>query len=47
MIDWAQLARVAGGGFGVTFLVLVVLSAAIWLTGLLVRRFETKGEDSE
>ena len=47
MIDWGLVARVAGGGFGVTVLVLVILSVVIWVTGLVARRFEPKGEDAK
>jgi len=38
MIDWSLVAKVAGGGFGVTILVLVILSLVAWVTGLLIQR---------
>ena len=44
MIDWDLVARVAGGGFGVTILVLVILSLVAWVVGLVVQRISTKGE---
>jgi Na+-transporting methylmalonyl-CoA/oxaloacetate decarboxylase gamma subunit len=47
MIDWALVAKVAGGGFGVTILVLTVLSVVLWLVGRLARESETRGEKTE
>ncbi len=47
VIDWGLVARVAGGGFGVTVLVLVILSVVIWVTGLVAGRLEPKGEDTK
>ena len=44
MIDWDLVARVAGGGFGVTILVLVILSLVAWIVGLVVQRIPTKRE---
>ncbi len=38
MIDWALVAKVAGGGFGVTLFVLVCLSLAAWIMGLVVQK---------
>lgn len=43
-IDWAQAAKIGGVGFGLVFVVLLVLSVAIWLTGTLVSRFTAKEE---
>jgi len=31
MIDWNLLAKVAGGGYGITILVLLILALAAWL----------------
>jgi Na+-transporting methylmalonyl-CoA/oxaloacetate decarboxylase gamma subunit len=47
VIDWGLVARVAGGGFGVTLLVLVILSVVIQVTGLVAQRLEPKGEDTK
>jgi hypothetical protein len=38
MIDWELVARIAGGGFGSTLLVLAIISAAIWLIGVVAQR---------
>ncbi len=47
MIDWGLVAKVAGGGFGVTILVLTLLSVIIWLVGLVAREPEAPGEEKE
>jgi Na+-transporting methylmalonyl-CoA/oxaloacetate decarboxylase gamma subunit len=39
MIDWGVVAEIAGGGFGVAILVLIVLSVVAWIIGLIVQRF--------
>jgi len=38
MIEWGLLAKIAGGGFGVTILVLIILSLVAWVVGLIVQR---------
>ena len=38
MIDWNLVATIAGGGFGVTILVLVILSLVAWVVGLIIQR---------
>ena len=38
MIDWNLVAKIAGGGFAVTILVLVILSLVAWVMGLVVQR---------
>ncbi len=38
MIDWNLVAKIAGGGFGVTILVLVILSLVAWMMGLIIRK---------
>jgi Na+-transporting methylmalonyl-CoA/oxaloacetate decarboxylase gamma subunit len=42
MIDWELIAKIAGGGFGSTLLVLAILCIVIWLIGLVVRRRAAK-----
>jgi hypothetical protein len=46
MIDWGIIAKIAGGGFGVTIFVLVVILLAAWLMGLAVQKFGTKSKKS-
>lgn len=38
MIDWDMVAKVAGGGFGVTVFVLLVLALVTWIVGMVVQR---------
>jgi Na+-transporting methylmalonyl-CoA/oxaloacetate decarboxylase gamma subunit len=45
MIDWELVAKIAGGGFGSTLLVLVILSIVIWLIGFVMRRRAGRAKD--
>lgn len=45
MVDWNLVAKVAGGGLGVTVLVLTILSIFVWLVGLLLQRGTTKHKE--
>jgi Na+-transporting methylmalonyl-CoA/oxaloacetate decarboxylase gamma subunit len=47
MIDWNLVAEIAGGGFGITILVLVILSLVAWLVGLIVQKTKAKPEETE
>jgi len=49
MMDWtwSEVAKVAGGGFGVTILVLTILSVVIWLVSLVTRESESRGEETK
>ncbi len=38
MIDWNMVAKVAGGGFGATIVVLIMLAVVAWIVGLVVQR---------
>jgi len=42
MIDWTLVAKVAGGGYGITIFVLVVLTLAAWILGLIVQKTTKK-----
>ena len=44
---WAEVAKIAGGGFGVTILVLVILSVVIWVVGLVMQKTRAGEEDTE
>lgn len=44
MIEWDLVAKVAGAGFGVTILVLIILSVVIWVMGLVIQKFQKRGE---
>jgi Na+-transporting methylmalonyl-CoA/oxaloacetate decarboxylase gamma subunit len=38
MIDWGLIAKIAGGGFGSTLIILAILCIVIWLIGFVIRR---------
>lgn len=44
-MDWSLVAKVAGGGFGVTILVLLILAVISWVVGLIIRRTVAKPEE--
>ena len=45
-VDWGQAVQIGGFGFGLVFVVLIILAVAIWLTGLVTRRIGTGGEET-
>ncbi len=45
MIDWNLVAKIAGGGFGVTILVLVILAIIAWLMGLVIQKYQAKDKE--
>ena len=47
MIDWGIVAKVAGGGFGTTIAVLVILSLVAWIVGLVVQKAQAKGSKAD
>ena len=47
MIDWAIVARVAGGGYGATIFVLVSLWLAAWIMGIIVQKTAKKMPESK
>lgn len=38
MIDWNLVAKIAGGGYGLCILVLIILSLVAWIVGLVVQK---------
>ena len=46
MTDWNLVAQIAGGGFGVTILVLMILSLIAWLLGLVIQKTRAKGAET-
>ncbi len=44
MIDWDLVAKVAGGGFGLTILVLLILSLVAWILGIVLQRITAKSK---
>lgn len=43
MVNWAQAIQVGGIGFLTVFVVLGALALAVWIVGLLLRRFAAGG----
>ena len=46
MIDWGIVAKVAGGGYAVTILVLLILAVVSWVVGLIVQKTTAKPEEN-
>ena len=46
MGNWNLLAKIAGGGFGLTVLVLVILSLVAWAVGLVIQKAGRKGKEN-
>ncbi|MFC1873562.1 hypothetical protein ACFLW3_01980 [Chloroflexota bacterium] len=44
MIEWNLVAEVAGGGFGITMLVLLILLLLVWLVGVVSQLFGMRGK---
>lgn len=47
MIDWGLVANIAGGGYGLTILVLVILFLVAWLVGLVIQKTGKKPAPKE
>jgi Na+-transporting methylmalonyl-CoA/oxaloacetate decarboxylase gamma subunit len=43
LIDWNEVSRVAGIGFGTVFIVLSLLAVAIWIAGWIIYRLSSRG----
>ena len=40
-VDWGFAGQVGGVGFGMVFVLLVILAVVIWITGLVVNKMST------
>lgn len=38
MIEWGLIGEIAGGGYGLCILVLIVLAVVIWIIGMVVKK---------
>ena len=46
MTEWDKVAEIAGGGYGMTFLVLIALALVVWIIGLVLQKISRgKNED--
>ena len=46
MVDWNLVAKIAGCGYGITILVLVILALIAWIVGLVIQRIRAKGQET-
>jgi Na+-transporting methylmalonyl-CoA/oxaloacetate decarboxylase gamma subunit len=47
-MDWGLIAEIAGGGYGLCILVLVILCVVAWIIGLVVQKTtKSVGESKE
>ena len=49
-VDWGFAGQVGGFGFGLVFLVLIILAVVIWVVGLILRKTgagKAEAEDKE
>jgi flagellar biogenesis protein FliO len=44
MIDWVLVAKISGGGFGSTLIVLAIICTVIWLIGLAIQKRAPKNK---
>jgi len=44
-VNWAEAFEIGGIGFGLVFLVLVILAVVIWITGLWLKRHGDEEEE--
>ena len=47
MVDWGLATKIAAGGFGMVFLILVIIAFAVWLTYRGFGRFKKGSSGSE
>ena len=41
VIDWGFAGQIGGVGFGMVFVLLIILAVVIWLTGLVISKINT------
>lgn len=46
-VPWGQAVQVGGVGFGMVFLLLVILAVVIWLTGLVLTKMSTSKSEAD
>lgn len=46
-IDWGFAGLVGGVGFGMVFVLLIILAGVIWLTGLVIRKSSTDNKKTD
>ena len=46
-VDWGFAGQVGGVGFGMVFVLLIILAIVIWVTGKLCNRSKNAGEENK
>ena len=46
-VDWGRALEIGGLGFGLVFIVLTVLSLAMWLSGIVLKKLGLDKEPGE
>ena len=46
MIEWELVAKIAGGGYGVSVMVLVILAIVAWIMSLIIQKTQAKEEET-
>ncbi len=46
-VDWGFAGQVGGMGFGMVFVLLIILAVVIWLTGLVIIKTSTGKEKTD
>ena len=46
-VDWGFAGQIGGFGFGLVFVVLLILAAAIWVVGFVVHKASTGKSEAE
>jgi Na+-transporting methylmalonyl-CoA/oxaloacetate decarboxylase gamma subunit len=46
-VDWGFAVQVGGMGFGMVFVLLIILAVVIWLTGLVVNSGKDKADNTQ
>lgn len=46
-IDWGQALEIGGLGFGLVFIVLIILALVMWAMGALIRKYGPKDDNDE
>ena len=47
LTDWGEAIKVAGGGFGTTFLILLILALTTWVVGAILLRITDRDKKEE
>ncbi len=42
-VDWGLAGQIGGVGFGLVFIVLIILAVTIWLVGVVLNKISTGG----